>query len=200
METQFRLAFLILLAALLAMRVYFMLKVRRSGGRLLPDKQAVQREGGLAFLILRVVLFVGLLIFLMMYCAGAAWMSTFQFTLPAWVRWAGFGLGITAVTFWTWTQVHLDTRWSAQLQLSKQHRLVTSGPYAFMRHPLYAALIAWCLALILLTANWIFFVICALSAAGVFYRIPKEEQMLIEAFGDEYRAYMNQTGKFWSRL
>lgn len=45
-ETMFRIAFAFLLMALFAMRFYFMFKVRRSGRRLMPDRKAVQREGG----------------------------------------------------------------------------------------------------------------------------------------------------------
>lgn len=195
-ETIYRLAFLVLLIALLAMRVTFMIRVRRSGGRLTPDEQAAQREGGGGVLIIRVVAFFALMAFLVMYLIGAAWIEAFSFHLPDWLRWTGFALGILSVAFWTWTQIHLDTQWSAQLQLKENHHLVTTGPYATIRHPLYVGMFGWCIALPLLTANWIFLVICALTVAALLWRIPKEEQMMIEAFGDEYSAYMERTGRF----
>ena len=80
-EIFYRIAFLMLLAALLIMRVYFMVKVRRSGGRLLPDGQAAQREGGRGFIVLRMGLFFVLLTFLVMYFLGAAWIDAFSFPL-----------------------------------------------------------------------------------------------------------------------
>ncbi len=199
-EAVFRLAFFVLLLALLAMRVYFMVKVRRSGGRLTPDDQAVEREGGRGFLILRIVLFFALIAFLVMYLIGSAWIDAFLFTLPAWLRWAGFALGILAVFLWSWAQIHLDTQWSAQLQLKENHHLVTTGPYARIRHPLYTGMFGWCASLPLLTANWIFLAICAISLAGLLWRVPKEEQMMIEAFGDEYKAYMQHTGRFFPKI
>jgi protein-S-isoprenylcysteine O-methyltransferase Ste14 len=199
-EPVFRLAFLILLAALIAMRVYFMIKVRRSGGRIMPDAQAVRREGSGGFFIFRVVAFCALMAFLVMYFLGAAWIEAFSFPLPAWLRWTGFALGVVSVIFWAWTQVMLDTQWSAQLQLTKEHHLVTTGPYARMRHPLYTAMIGWCAALSLLTANWIFVGVSILTIAGLIVRVPKEEQMMIEAFGDEYQAYIQRTGQFFPRL
>jgi protein-S-isoprenylcysteine O-methyltransferase Ste14 len=58
----------------------------------------------------------------------------------------------------------------------------------------------WAAALGLLTANWIFVVLTALSIAGTMARIPKEEKMMIETFGNEYKAYMQRTGKFLPRL
>ena len=199
-ETAFRIAFLILLAALLAMRVYFMIKVRRSGGRLTPDKQAVAREGGGGVLIFRMVLFFALISFLVMYFLGVAWIDALSFPLPGWLRWVGFALGLVSVGFWTWTQITLDTQWSAQLQLTKEHTLVTTGPYAYVRHPLYSGMMGWAASVSLLTANWIFLAVCALSVAGLLWRVPKEEQMMIEAFGDEYKAYMQRTGRFFPKV
>lgn len=199
-EATFRWVFLILLAELVAVRFYFMLKVHRSGGAIMPDEGAIKREGGRGVFILRVILFLALLAFLVMYILGAKWIEVFRFPLPAWLRWVGFVLGILSVVFWTWTQVTLDTQWSAQLQLTEGHHLITIGPYARIRHPLYAGMFGWCLALSLLTANWIFVVVCILSILGLLWRVPKEERMMIEAFGDEYRDYIERTGRFFPRF
>ena len=198
-ETSFRIAFLILFVILITMRVYFMVRVRRSGGQIMPDGQAVAREGGRGVLVIRVIGFFALMIFLVMYFLGANWIDAFSFPLPGWLRWTGFALGVVAVIFWTWTQVTLDTQWSAQLQLTKAHHLVTTGPYARIRHPLYAGIFGWCVALSLLTANWIFVAVCVFSILGLLWRVPKEEQMMIEAFGGEYKAYMQRTGRFFPK-
>lgn len=199
-ETTFRWAFLILLVMLFAMRFYFMVKVRRSGGRIMPDEGAIQREGGRGVFVFRVVAFVALMVFLSMYVIGVKWIDVFRFPLPAWLRWVGFTLGILSVALMAWTQVALDTRWSAQLQLTEDHQLVTTGPYARVRHPLYSSIFGWGLSLALLTANWIFVAVTLLSIAGLLWRIPKEEQMMMEAFGDEYKTYMQHTGRFFPRL
>lgn len=199
-ELAYRIAFLILLGMLLAMRVYFMVKVRRSGGKLMPKEQAVEREGGRGYFFFRVLIFFALIALLVMYFIGAEWLEAFSFTLLGWLRWAGFALGAISIVFWTWTQVMLDTQWSAQLQLTEDHHLVTSGPYAYMRHPLYTAMFGWSLGLSLLTANWVFVALSVFSVAGLIRRVPQEEQMMIEAFGDEYTAYMEHTGRFLSRL
>ena len=166
----------------------------------MPDKKAVAREGGRGVLLIRVVGFFALMTFLVMYIIGMAWIDLFFFSLPSWLRWVGFALGLITVAFWTWTQITLDTQWSAQLQLTKNHHLITTGPYAWLRHPLYAGLFGWSLSLALLTANWIFVAVCLLAFAGLLWRIPKEEHMLLEAFGDEYKAYMQHTGRFFPRL
>lgn len=112
-ETTYRLAFLGLLLALFAMRFYFKLKVRLSGGKLTTNKAAIQREGGRGVFLVRVVGFFALIAFLGMYLAGMKGIDTFRFPLPDWLRWLGFAIGLMAVSFWTWTQIYLDTQWAA---------------------------------------------------------------------------------------
>jgi len=199
-ETNYRIAFIILCVLLIIMRIYFVIKVRRAGERIMPDREAVKREGGNGFLIIRAAAFFALVTFLGMYIAGMAWIDVFRFMLPDWLRWMGFALGILSVAFMTWTQVTLDTQWSAQLQLTKDHHLITTGPYARVRHPLYTSVFGWGAALSLLTANWIFVAVSVLSIIGLIVRIPKEEQMMIEAFGDDYKIYIQHTGRFFPIL
>ena len=199
-EFEYRIAFLVLLAMLIAMRVFFMLRVRRADGKIMPNREAVEREGGKVVLVIRTLGFFVLMSFLVMYFIGVSWIDTFLFGLPGWLRWVGFALGLVSILFWAWTQVILDTQWSAQLQLTKDHHLITTGPYTTIRHPLYSAMLVWCIALSLLTANWIFVAITLLSITGLLYRVPKEEQMMIESFGEEYKIYIQRTGRFFPKL
>lgn len=124
-------------------------------------------------------------------------MQRLSILLPAWLRWASFILGLASLGLWAWTQAELGKQWSAQLQLREDHQLVTSGPYARVRHPLYSAMFAFGIAFAVLTANWVFVVFAALVIAGLFLRVPKEEKMMLEQFGDQYRNYMKQTGRFF---
>ena len=195
-EFEYRIVFLVLTVMLIAMRIFFMLRVRRAGGPIMPNREAVEREGGHGVLIIRMLSFFVLMTFLVMYFIGVSWIDKFSFPLPGWLRWFGFALGLVSITFWTWTQITLDTQWSAQLQLVKNHHLLTTGPYTYIRHPLYTSLLVWCIALSLLTANWIFVAITVLSITGLLYRIPKEEQMMLDAFGNEYKIYIQRTGRF----
>lgn len=199
-ESTCRLAFGILLATLSAMWLDFMREVLRSGGRLTPDQKAVQREGGRGMLILRMALSLLLLAFLVMYILGLAGSDPSSFPLSNWLRWAGLVLGMLSVAFWTWTRAALDTQRSAQLQLRQEHHLVTPGPFARICHPLYSAMFGWAAAVVLLSANWISAALAALSIAGTLARIPQEERMMLEAFGEECKACMQHPGRFFPRL
>ena len=194
-ESIFRVAFWILLAGVFVMRIYFSLKVRQAGERLMPDREAVQREGRGMFII-RVVMGFVLLGWLILYAINPTWMKVLSVPFPNWLRWLGFAFGLASLGFWSWTQVALGKEWSPQLQLRKEHHLVTTGPYARIRHPLYTAMIGYGTSLALVTANWLFIIFAIIAAGLTFARVPKEEQMLIQKFGENYKTYMQRTGRF----
>ena len=194
-ELIFRIAFWILLAGVLVMRIYFALQVRGAKERVMPDRQAVEQEGKGMFAA-RAVLFFLLIGWLVIYAINPSWMSVLSIPFPDWLRWLGFFLGLASLVFWTWTQIALGKQWSPQLQLREEHHLVTSGPYARIRHPLYTAMFGYGISLALVTANWIFVILAVMVIVGMFLRVPKEEQMMIDEFGEEYQAYKQRTGRF----
>lgn len=194
-ESIFRVAFWILFAGVFVMRIYFALKVRRAGERVLPDWEAVEREGRAMFAG-RVVLFLLLLGWLALYAINPAWMGALSIPFPDWLRWAGFALGLAGLGFWSWTQIALGKEWSPQLQLREEHHLVTTGPYSRIRHPLYTGMLGYGASLAFVTANWVFILLAVAVIAGLFARVPREEEMMIKKFGEEYKAYMQRTGRF----
>ena len=198
-EFVFRTAFWILFVGLLLMRGCSVLLVCRAGERVMPDRQAVEREGR-GMYALRVLSFVVLLILLVLYAFDSPLLKPLSMPLPDWLRWAGFALGLVSLAFWTWTQIALGTEWSPQLQLRAEHHLVTTGPYARIRHPLYTAMIGMGTAFALISASWVFAFLDIVAIIGLLIRVPREEQMMLEEFKDEYRNYMNRTGRFLPRL
>lgn len=197
-ESLFRVAFWVLFAGVFVMRIFFALQVRRAGERVMPDRQAVEREGRAMFAV-RLVMFIILLGWLAVYAINPTWMGVLSVPFPDWLRWAGFALGVASLGFWSWTQVALGKEWSPQLQLREEHHLVTTGPYGRIRHPLYTAMFGYGTSLALVTAHWVFVVLALAVIGGMFARVPKEEQMMIKEFGEEYRGYMQRTGRFFPK-
>lgn len=198
-ESIFRAAFWILLGGLWVMRVYFMRRVRQGGERPTLDRKAIEREGQGLF-VGRTLVLLFLAAVLVVYALNPPWLRVFSIPLPDWLRWAGFGLGLVGLGLWTWTQAVLGKEYSPQLQLRRQHRLVTSGPYAWMRHPMYTAMFGVGIALALLTANWCFVLFAVAMIAGFVIRAPREERMMLETFGEEYQIYMQRTGRFFPKF
>lgn len=105
---------------------------------------------------------------------------------------------IFALALWMFYRTHKDLgrNWSVTLEVREQHRLVTGGVYNSVRHPMYAAFWLWALAQAFLLPNWIAGP-AGLIGFGIlfFMRVGREEQMMIETFGDEYRTYMQRTAR-----
>jgi len=167
----------------------------------MPDKKAVEREGKIIYAI-RVVSFVSLLAFLVLYSLypPLPWIEMLSIPLPTWLRWAGSIGGLASLTLWAWAQMSLGKEWSPQLQLRQKHRLVTAGPYKRIRHPIYTAMLGWAISLAVLTANWFFVFLAVFMIAFLMRRAPIEEKMMIEEFGEEYREYMRSTGRFFPKI
>ena len=108
-----------------------------------------------------------------------------------------------AAGLWLFWRSHVDLgeSWSVTLELNSNHRLVTRGVYRFVRHPMYTSFIVSGVGQVLLLANWIAGP-AALAAIAllVIVRVPNEEAMMIEQFGDEYRDYMRRVGGIVPRV
>lgn len=198
-EAVFRGLFWGLIVLLLLVRVIFGARVRQAGERNLPDQAAIRREGVGMFLT-RVVMFLALIFMLVVYALNPRWVQSLLIPMPDWIRWAGLVLGILSLGLLTWSQVELGRHWSAQLQLREGHRLVTTGPYSRVRHPLYTGLFGIGIGFALVTAHWIFVFLALVVILGMGLRVPKEEGMMIDQFGDEYRQYMAKTGRYLPRM
>jgi protein-S-isoprenylcysteine O-methyltransferase Ste14 len=178
-DTLFHGLFWGILGGLMLVRLVSVIQVRRSGARFTPDRQAIEREGRSAFAV-RFVGFFFLIGVLVAYAVDPVWMRALDLPLPAAARWVGFLVGVLGVGIAGWAQITLGRQWSAQLQLAEEHEVVSSGPYAHIRHPIYAALIAISIGFALLTANLVFIGFGAISVAMSIGRIPREEKMMRE--------------------
>jgi len=181
------------------MRVCLLRRTRQAGERPLPDHEAIAREGRGLF-VARTVVLLFLAAVLVSYALDSPWLWALSLPLPDWLRWVGFGLGLVGLGLWTWTQAVLGREYSPQLQLRDRHRLVTRGPYARIRHPMYTAMFFMGIAFALVTANGCFVLFAVALIAGFVARAPREEQMMLQAFGEEYRAYMQRTGFLLPKL
>lgn len=124
-----------------------------------------------------------------------------DYALPNWVGWIGvvlFGLAI-----WLLWRSHADLgrNWTPTLGIRDEHRLVTEGIYKYIRHPMYAAHWLWAIAQVLMLHNWIAgYSFLVVAVPQFLLRVNHEEQMMLEQFGEEYRAYMERTRWMIPRL
>jgi protein-S-isoprenylcysteine O-methyltransferase Ste14 len=115
--------------------------------------------------------------------------------------WLGGLAALASLAIFLGTHRALGRYWSISLELREGHVLVTDGIYRHVRHPMYSAFWLWALAQALLLPNWIAG-FAGLAGFGILFfgRIGREEQMLLEKFGDEYRAYVARTCRVIPRI
>ncbi len=108
------------------------------------------------------------------------------------------GIAVDIIAMWLFYRTHRDLghNWSVSLDLRERHTLVTSGIYATIRHPMYAGFWLMAVAQALLLPNWIAGPAGLVGFGILFFgRVRREEEMMITAFGDHYRAYMRRTAR-----
>jgi protein-S-isoprenylcysteine O-methyltransferase len=83
---------------------------------------------------------------------------------------------------------------TVDVAITRQHRLIDSGPYRFIRHPSYTGALIAFLGFGLSLGNWLSILLVTLPIFGAFlWRIQIEESVLLESLGDDYRTYINRT-------
>ena len=127
-------------------------------------------------------------------------MSWSKLELPEWARWLGVGIGIICVFGIYWLFSNIGSGITPTSATRTDHKLVTNGPYRWIRHPLYTFGSSMFVAFGMMADNWFVALLGVLAFIGMAIRTPKEEANLIEKFGDEYREYMKRTGRFLPRL
>jgi protein-S-isoprenylcysteine O-methyltransferase Ste14 len=189
MEAPFRLLLPALIIAFAAHRGYY---VRKQGKE---ENTLKKREEGLASKIAGVFGLIGFGA-VVAYILKPDWLLWASLLFPLWLRWAGVGIALFGFALLQWSQNTLGQNWSDTPRMMKEQSLITSGPYQFIRHPIYTAFLLILGSTLFISANWfIGLAWIAMTILEVASRIGFEESLMLEYFGDQYRAYMKKTGK-----
>jgi len=193
-ENIYRFTALALLASSMSISIYYRHRANRTN-----EPINTQEEGRLILNVRRVA---GLLIWLsaLLYLVNPRWMAWSSLELPAGLRWIGAAVMLVCVPLVYWVFSSLGMNVTPTVVTRRAHTLVTRGPYRWVRHPLYSVGLLMFLGFALLSANWMIFLAILLAFPALVLRTPLEEARLIDRFGDEYRAYMQRTGRYFPRL
>ena len=173
-------------------RVRYMRKFRQ-------DRKAIFREEGI-FVGLLASLW-GIAILLPLLYIFTQWLSFADFDLPTWVGWIGVVTFALALLLLWRSHAELGRNWRVTTEIREGHNLVTTGIFRYIRHPMYSAHWLWGIAQILLIHNWIAGLASLIVLLPMYLlRTRREEQMMLDEFGEEYRLYMKRTGRITPRL
>lgn len=193
-DNPFRLALVIVIILTMAVVVYHRRQAAASG-----DRISYQQEGYLFAILLRLAGFC-LWISTVAYLVWPASVQWATVSLPHWVRWIGVAGGVICSFLMYWTLSSLGNSLTDTVAIRSDATLVEHGPYHWVRHPYYVTAALLMASVTVLTANWLIGICCLVVLAMLAVRTPKEEQMLIERFGQQYRDYMARTGRFFPRV
>lgn len=129
------------------------------------------------------------------------WFVAWDYPFRSTNAWIGtFIYGLSTILLWM-SHTALGVQWSPTLEIKKHHRLVTSGIYAYVRHPMYAAFWGYAVGQAFLLPNWVAG-FSGIIGFGLLYfvRFRREERMMVEKFGDEYIRYSLRTGRLIPRI
>jgi protein-S-isoprenylcysteine O-methyltransferase Ste14 len=157
------------------------------------------QEGPLILFTLRPI-GIATMLGLIAYMINPAWMAWSSMPLPAWLRWVGVALGAAGGALLVWTLRSLGKNLTDTVVTRRAHTLVMKGPYRSVRHPFYDAVALSVLANSLVAANWFLLAGGIVTFALLVLRTGREEDRLVARFGDDYRQYMANTGRFLPKL
>lgn len=185
-------AFLAGLLACVTVRTLFR---RRIGGAVTKAQRSSPVDRSLIVLVV-----IGQIVLPALY-VFSPWLNAFSYAAPR--AFLPSGALIDLCGLWLFWRSHHDLgrNWSVTLEVRAAHHVVTRGVYAAVRHPMYGAFLLMAVAQALLLPNLVagFSALVAVALLCL-VRVPREESMMCEFFGEEYRQYMRRTGSLVPRI
>jgi protein-S-isoprenylcysteine O-methyltransferase Ste14 len=109
------------------------------------------------------------------------------------LTWAGIALAL-------WARWHLGQYWSARITIKEDHKLIRTGPYARLRHPIYSGLDLAAIGSALAIDRWRCVAGVCLIILGYWIKARREEAMLTAQFGADFQEHCRHTGFLFPRL
>jgi protein-S-isoprenylcysteine O-methyltransferase Ste14 len=176
-------------------RVYFHLKISRDTSKFSFQEGAVSLAFGGTAAIVNIVFGVEYIF------SPGTFGFAYALPFPEIIRWIGMAMPALGIIVLGTAHYHLNLSFSSFVGSKEGHKLVQSGPYRLVRHPIYLAYLLAYLGGGLVAGNWaLTFIPVTCFAVAVCIRMPQEERILADLFGEQYTAYMRRTGRLLPRI
>jgi len=142
--------------------------------------------------ILRLVLLVAGITLLSWGSIPGTWLHAQVLPDGAWRFWGGLAVTAAGLLFAVWARIHLGRNWSSAVTLKRDHELITSGPYALVRHPIYTGILTGLLGSALAVDEVRGVLAVAIFAIAFWTKLRLEENWMRSQFGETYAAYSSR--------
>jgi protein-S-isoprenylcysteine O-methyltransferase len=124
------------------------------------------------------------------------WVGLFDFPEGDWIKPLAIGLFALGLALRWWAIVTLGRFFTVDVVIEKDHEVVQTGPFQWMRHPSYTGVLLAFLGWAMTLGNWIAMAVVLVPIfVALLRRMKVEEEALSNALGDKYRAYMKRTNR-----
>ena len=194
-ENIFRVVLPVLIIAFMAHRSYYIKKHTR------PDDGTLKQRNESTTSKLAGLFGMAGFVSMVIFVINPGWLAWANLSLPIWVRWIGVVIALMGFALLQWAQTILGKSWSDTPRMMKEQVLITSGPYRVIRHPIYTTFILILGSTLFISANWLIGLSwIGMTVLEIISRIRFEESLMLEYFGNQYREYMQRTGRLLPKL
>lgn len=142
---------------------------------------------------LRSVLFLAAIVLLLDNHLPMPWLYRNFIPITLTSFWTGAALTVAGLLFAIWARVTIGTNWSRSVTIKREHELITSGPYRFVRHPIYTGILTGFLGTAIATTQYRGVIAFLLVFLSLWYKLRLEERWMRAQFGPTYNDYARRT-------
>jgi protein-S-isoprenylcysteine O-methyltransferase Ste14 len=158
------------------------------------DTKATQRLEPAASRIFRVLIFlIAISLLSLPRIPLLPWLYVQLWPQGYWPFWLGAAITIVGLLFAVWARVHLGRNWSRSVTIKQGHELITTGPYAVVRHPIYTGILTGFLGMAIAISQVRGFIAFALIFFVFCFKFRMEEEFMRSQFGETYATYARKT-------
>ncbi len=143
--------------------------------------------------ILRVFVILVVIVILSTTRIPLPWLYLQLWPAGLWPFWLGAAVTVAGLLFAVWAREHLGRNWSRSVTIKQDHELITTGPYAVVRHPIYTGSLAGFLGMAIAISQLRGFVALVLMFLVFWIKLRMEEEWMRSQFGEAYATYARQT-------
>lgn len=157
------------------------------------NTKSTQRMESVVSRVLRALAVLAAIVLLSTNAFPLTWLYRPVWQQGFWPFWLGAAITVGGLLFSVWAREHLGRNWSHSVTIKEDHELITSGPYALVRHPIYTGILTGFLGLAIAISQVRGFVALVLIFVGFWSKLSIEEQWMRSQFGETYAEYVRRT-------